>query len=178
MLEQVESKIQQLNSQQKDEYYKKKNEDLVQWGLTSRSNGKKNVPIIVTDEEYEALIAASDNVRSYSKNKVASLLNACTVIIPTIGAITGVVLWLFAESLGFVWFSVSVLASVLLAILFRGIAEVICLLQQLLRSTQKGADKTHETKRPFPNKQPASDCQFSNAPPVHYAYPGHEEQMK
>ncbi|MGN0468712.1 MAG: hypothetical protein ACI4GY_08325 [Acutalibacteraceae bacterium] len=176
MLEQVESKIQQLQNLQRDEYYKKKNEDLVQWGLTSRSNGKKNVPIIVTDEEYETLISAENNAKSFSKNKVASLANACTVIVPTVGVIVGTVLWIFSKSMGFIWFSVCVFASFLLAVLFKGIAEIITLLQQVLRSSAKAQEKPKEAKKPFPDRQPAYDKPFNNAPPVHYAYPGHENK--
>ena len=59
MLEQVENKIQELQRLQKEEYYKKKDEDLLEWGLTSKKDGKKKIPVIVTDDEYEALIEAS-----------------------------------------------------------------------------------------------------------------------
>lgn len=171
MLEQVEQKIQQLQNQQKEEYYKKKNEDLIEWGLTSRSNGKKNVPIIVTDDEYETIVSTENNLKTYGKNKVAAALTASSFVIGVLGAICGIVLWIFAESMGFVWFSVSVVAATFLAILFRGVAEVIMLLQLVLRNETKAQNsKPKQEKKHFPDQQPVSDKPFTNAPPVHHAY--------
>ena len=50
MLEQVENKIRQLEDQQKEEYYKKKDADLLSWGLSGKRGGKKTSPLIVTDD--------------------------------------------------------------------------------------------------------------------------------
>ena len=79
MLEQVEQKIQELKKLQAEEYYKKKDADLNTWGLTSKKNGKKTTPIIVNDEEYEALIKASSGVSKAGRNSVANILKACSV---------------------------------------------------------------------------------------------------
>ena len=46
MLEQVEEKIRELKKQQRDEYYKKKDSDLIQWGLTSNKKGSKSAPLV------------------------------------------------------------------------------------------------------------------------------------
>ena len=56
MLEQVEKKIEELKKTQAREYYKKKEADLEAWGLASKKEGNKRIPIIVTNDEYEALI--------------------------------------------------------------------------------------------------------------------------
>ena len=41
MLEQVENKIKELSEQQKEEYYRKKDADLLEWGLTSMRNMRR-----------------------------------------------------------------------------------------------------------------------------------------
>lgn len=174
MLEQVENKIQELQRQQKEEYYKKKDEDLLEWGLAGKKDGKKTIPIIVTDDEYEALIEASSGIKSAGRNKVATVLNLGAVLTITIGVIAGGVLAAFAENLGAVYFSVCVVVSILLALLFKGISEAITLLQQLLDMKRSDDFKKmhHEAKKPFPDTQPPTQQQqFTSAPPVHFAYP-------
>ncbi len=132
MLEQVELKIQELQKKQTEEYYKKKDEDLAAWGLTAKKDGKKSIPIIVTDEEYEALIKASNGVGRSGRNSFAIAFNVISATIMFLGAIGGIVLGYLSDSLGFVYFSLVVLGSALVAFLFRGLGEVIRLLQQIV----------------------------------------------
>jgi len=173
MLEQVENKIQQLGAQQKEEYYKRKDEDLIAWGLAGKNKGKKSTPVIVTDEEYEALIEASNGVGKSSRNSIGRMMTVASVVIITIGIIVGGVAANFAQDLKFVYFSIAVVASALLALLFRGVGEAIRLLQQLLdiRQSEKFRESRKSRPNPFPEKQPSASQQFANAPEVHFAYP-------
>lgn len=41
MIDKVEAKIAELKKQQREEYYRKKEADLVQWGLGPQKKGKK-----------------------------------------------------------------------------------------------------------------------------------------
>lgn len=175
MLEQVESKIQQLGAQQKEEYYRKKDEDLLAWGLTGKKKGKKATPVIVTDEEYEALIEASNGVGGSSRNNIGRMMNVASVAIITIGIIVGAVIANFTTELGFVYFSVAVIAAVLFALLFRGIGEAIKLLQQLLdiKQGEKFRESRGSKNKPFP-VQPSVSQQFANAPEMRHAYPNAE----
>lgn len=132
MLEQVESKIQELKKQHAEEYYKKKDADLNSWGLTAKRNGNKTTPIIVTDDEYEALIKAANGVGSYGRNATANLLSSVAIAIIVIGTAGGAAIWAMSDNLGFAWFSLCLLGSLLLALIFRGLSEAIGLLQQLI----------------------------------------------
>lgn len=132
MLEQVEQKIQELKKLQAEEYYKKKDADLSTWGLTSRKNGKKTTPIIVNDEEYEALIKASNGVSKAGRNSVSNTLKACSVASVLVSVVAGATAWYMSEEIGFIWFSALVLAGVVVALIFTGLSEAIRLLQQLI----------------------------------------------
>ncbi len=132
MLEQVEQKIQELKKLQAEEYYKKKDSDLNTWGLTSKKNGKKTTPIIVTDDEYEALIKASNGISKAGRNSVANTLKACAVASVLVSAVAGTTAWYMSEDMGFIWFSIAVLLGVVIALIFAGISEAIRLLQQII----------------------------------------------
>lgn len=168
MLEQVELKIQELKKKQAEEYYKKKDADLTAWGLTTKKDGKKSTPIIVTDEEYEALIEASNGVGRSGRNSIAIAFNVMSVIIMIIGIAGGIVVKSFAQELGFIYFSLTVLGCGVIALIFRGLAEAIRLLQQLVdnRSTvipedqkaayeaEKAARKAAKAKAPAAEQPP------------------------
>lgn len=174
MLEQVESKIQQLKQQQTQEYYKKKEDDLLEWGLTNSKNGKKSIPLIITDEEYEALIEASAGLKSSSRNKTATLLNVFSVAILAIGLILAIVFYIFSQDLKLIYFSVTLGASILVALIFRGLAEAIRLLQQLIDEKRiedfKKSRANSANKPSFPETQPQVQQQFASAPPIQFAY--------
>lgn len=173
MLEQVENKIQQLGAQQKEEYYKRKDEDLSAWGLNSKKGGKKSVPVIVTDEEYEALIEASNGVGKNSRNPIGRMMNLASIVIITLSIIIGAVVYSFASDLGFVYFSIAVMSGALLSLLFRGVGEAIRLLQQLLdiKQSEKFKESRGTKNKPFP-VQPSAAQQFANAPEVCNQQPG------
>lgn len=162
MLAQVEEKINELTAQQKEDYYKKKDADLVAWGLSSKKKGKKEVPLIVTDEEYEALIDAATAAGKTSRNPIANLLNVFSVIVFVLGVIVGFVLFSFAQNLGFVYLSVSIIVGALLALLFRGIGEAIKILQQLLdmRNSENAKRARRRAAKQFPDAQPDTNGNF------------------
>lgn len=162
MLEQVENKIRELKKQQKDEYYRKKDADLIQWGLTSSKSGNKTTPLVVTDEEYEALIDASNGVGMPARNTVAKVLNVTAVAIVTIGVIAGFLLFSFIEESGVFYCLGAVAISVVVALLFRGVAEAIHLLQQLVDAKDiEATKKESKHDKEFPDIQPTVVHKFS-----------------
>lgn len=162
MLEQVENKIKELSAKQKEEYYKKKDADLLAWGLSSKTQGKKEIPLIITDEEYEALIDASSASGTSGRNTVSNLLNVTSIIILVIGLVLGVVLMKFSDGLGFVWLSVSIIAAALLALLFRGVGEAVRILQQLLdmKNSENAKRARRRAAKQFPDAQPDISKKF------------------
>ena len=159
MTEKVELKLQELKRIQSEEYYKKKDADLFAWGLTERDVSGKEVPVAITDEEYEELISAASSVNTVaSRNSVAKALNIVAVCTIVVGFIIGFALMTFAESSKILYISVSMLISLLIAAMFWGLAEAIKLLQQLIDG------KTHE--RPSAEYQPAAQAQTMAQAPV------------
>ncbi len=132
MLEQVESKISELRQKQVEEYYKKKEEDLLDWGLTYKKDGKKVTPIVVTDEEYEALIQASNGVGASGRNSYAKALRLLAFLVIGVGFAAGVVAMIVAQELGIVYFSLAAIVGLILGAIFFGLSEAIRLLQQLV----------------------------------------------
>ena len=132
MLEQVENKIQELKKLRTEEYYKKKEEDLKAWGLTTKVDGKKVTPIIVTDEEYEELVKASNGVGKVGRNTVANMLNIFSWLILVIGAIAGAVAASLSDDYAIIAFTLSMGIAAIIAVIFTGLSEAIKLLQQLL----------------------------------------------
>lgn len=132
MLEQVELKIQELKKLRAQEYYKKKDADLKAWGLTTKVDGKKVTPIIVTDDEYEELVKASNGVGKVGRNPVSNLLNILSIAILVIGLIAGIVIADLNSDFAIVSFTLTMIVAAIISVLFRGIAEAIRLLQQLI----------------------------------------------
>lgn len=169
MLEQVENKIQELKKLRAEEYYKKKDEDLKAWGLTTKVDGKKVTPIIVTDEEYEELVKASNGVGKTGRNAVANMLNILAWLIIVVGVIAGAVAAVLSETYAVIAFTVSVIIAAIVAVIFTGLAEAIKLLQQLIdgRSLEKpdpSLVKKPEIKKAQPQK-PAAQA------PMYVPYP-------
>lgn len=132
MLAQVESKINELNKQQIVEYYKKREEDLINWGLvTPKTKKQKSTALIVTDDEYEALVKAHTQVGKVGRNTVAEILNKASLAIVVLGVIFGIALYVASDSLSLVFGSISVVVSLAFALIFKGIAEGIKLIQQM-----------------------------------------------
>ena len=169
MLEQVENKIQELKKLRTEEYYKKKEEDLKAWGLTTKVDGKKVTPIIVTDEEYEELVKASNGVGKVGRNTVANMLSIFSWLILIIGAIAGAVAASLADDYAIIAFTLSIGIAAIIAVIFTGLAEAIKLLQQLLDG------KTLEKPDPSLIKKPqAKKADKAAAPaqaPMYIPYP-------
>lgn len=153
MLEQVELKMQELQKAQAEEYYKKKESDLRSWGLVSKKEGGKVTPLVVTDEEYDALIKASNGVGKSGRNSIAALLNALAVAVIVVAVIAGFVLEALVDELGFVYMSISFVIGIVFAAILKGVAEAVRLLQQLvddkpLRIPTEAARKTEAAAKP------------------------------
>lgn len=169
MLEQVELKIQELKKLRAEEYYKKKDEDLKAWGLTAKVDGKKVTPIIVTDEEYEELVKASNGVGKTGRNSVANMLNILAWLIIVVGAVAGAVATSLSETYAVVAFTVSVIIAAIIAVVFAGLAEAIKLLQQLLDGkTLERPDPSLVKKPEIKKSQPSSAAAQA---PMYVPYP-------
>ena len=132
MLEQVQAKIEELQKAQAEEYYKKKEADLRSWGLVSKKENGKVTPIIVTDEEYNALIKASNRVSKTSRNSIAVVLNALSIATIVVAAIAGIVLEALIDELSIVYMSLAFIIGIIFAAVLKGISEAIRLLQQII----------------------------------------------
>lgn len=153
MLEQVELKIQELQKAQAEEYYKKKEADLRTWGLVSKKENGKTTPLVVTDQEYDALIKASNGVGRSGRNSIAVLLNALAVAVIVVAVIAGFVLEALSDELGFVYMSIVFVAGIVLAAILKGVAEAVRLLQQIvddkpIRIPTEAARKTENAAKP------------------------------
>lgn len=189
MLEQVENKILELKKIQAEEYYKRKDADLQSWGLTYKTDGNKVTPIIVTDEEYEALIKASNGVDRVGRNPFAKTLNVLAYISAGAGALSGAVVAALSDELAFVYFTLCLVAGLVVGVIFKGMSEILKLLQQIIDSkpNEKPEDlalaaeqaKTQQKKAPQAKEQPVQpQVQVQPQPqqavyqPVFTTYPG------
>ncbi len=187
MLEQVENKILELKKIQAEEYYKRKDADLQSWGLTYKTDGNKITPIIVTDEEYEALIKASNGVDRIGRNPFAKTLNVLSYISASAGAVSGAVVAALSDELAFVYFTLCLVAGLVVGVTFKGMSEILKLLQQIIDSkpNEKPEDialaaeqaKTNQKKAPQPKAQPVqpqvqAQPQQAVYQPVFTTYPG------
>lgn len=172
MLSQVENKIQELNEQNRQEYMSRKKAYLEELGITG--GGKNKSTPVITDEEFDELLKASFGTKFAGINKTARAMNVCSGLVLALGIVAAIGTAVFAESLGFVYFSVIVFVAILLCLLFRAIAENIRLQQQLidikLTEAKKETRPRTPERRSFPETQPSVEQQFANAPPVQQAY--------
>ena len=154
MLEQVQAKINELQKLQAEEYYKKKEADLREWGLVAKKENGKTTPIVVTDEEYFALIKASNGVGKSGRNGVAVLLNALSLSVVVVAAIAGFVLESLSDELGFVYMSLCFVVGIVLAALLKGVAEAVRLIQQLIdeKPLQAPTEVARRTDVPQPQR--------------------------
>lgn len=153
MLEQVELKIQELEKAQAEEYYKKKEADLRTWGLVSKKENGKTTPLVVTDQEYDALIKASNGVGRSGRNSIAVLLNALAIAVIVVAVIAGFVLEALSDELGFVYMSIAFVIGLVFAAILKGVAEAVRLLQQIvdekpIRIPTEAARKTENVAKP------------------------------
>ena len=162
MIDKVEAKIAELKKQQREEYYRKKEADLAQWGLGPQKKGKKSAPLVVTDEEYEALIDASSGVGMPTRNGFARVLNIAALIVAVAGIIIGFVVANLHEEMSFPIFMGAVVAAVLVALIFLGIGEALRLLQQIADMQRiEYARRRPQMVKEFPDEQPEVQTAFS-----------------
>lgn len=135
MIEPVERKIQEINLKKKKALKKQRDENLMRWGFDGRKKSKNDIPLILTDEEYEAILEAD---KSYGaavktdKNSLANLLFIFAIAAIVIGIVAGAVLYQIVADIGFIYFTISTIFGIMLSVIFFALAEVIKLLQQLI----------------------------------------------
>ena len=162
MLDQVEEKIRELEKMQREEYNNMKKADLEQWGLTTRKESGKTAPLVVTDEEYEALVKAANGVGMPSRNPVSKTLNIAALCVLSLGIIVGFALLNFVSELGWLYLVASVLAGAILSLVFRGLSEAIRLLQQLADKNLRAEESANTVATPeFPLEQPDVSAELS-----------------
>ena len=169
MLEQVEKKIQELKRLRAEEYYQKKDADLKAWGLTTKVDGKKVTPIIVTDEESEELVKASNGVGKSGRNPVANMLNILAWLVIVLGAVAGAVASALSTDYSVIAFTVSLIIAAIIAVIFTGLAEAIKLLQQLLDGKTLEKPDPSLVKKPQIKKNTAAKP--AEQAPMYIPYP-------
>ncbi|MBQ7295206.1 MAG: hypothetical protein IJW86_10910 [Clostridia bacterium] len=147
MLNQVENKLQELNKKKAEQYYKKKESDLEIWGLTAK---KGEPPIIVSDEEYDALVKASNGLSS--RNGVAVLLNIVSIVTIIFSIIGAFLFYVLSAENGFFYSVLIVICGIIFATILGGLAEAVKLLQQLI--DDKPIDVPNEFKHKQQPQQP------------------------
>ncbi len=135
MIEPVERKIQELNIERKKALKKQRDENLMRWGFDGKKKNKNDIPLILTDEEYEAVLEADkeySKVAKTDKNGMAKLLFFFGIAMLVIGLVAGIVAYQLATDIGFIYLSLCVIAGIILSVIFFGLSEAIKLLQQLV----------------------------------------------
>ncbi|MDD6021552.1 MAG: hypothetical protein ACI4GA_03075 [Acutalibacteraceae bacterium] len=135
MIEPVERKIGQINAQKKKALKKQREENLARWGFDGKKKNKNDIPLILTDDEYEAVLEAEkeySSVAKTDKNLMANILFAFGIAMLVIGVVAGIVFYQIATDIGFVYLTISIVVGVAVAVLFFGLSEAIKLLQQLV----------------------------------------------
>ncbi len=150
MLTQVENKIKELKTLKSKEYYKQKDLDLENWGIAREGKGKKSPPIAISDEEYEALIKVSNGVGKTGRNKVAINMNKAAFASLIVCIVAGIVAFVVSSSRGFAWMSLWIMAGFAFMGIFKGLAEAIRLLQQILDGGKDGIPEKVEDSASAP----------------------------
>lgn len=135
MIEPVERKIQEFNIEKKRALKKQRDENLIRWGFDGKKKNKNDIPLILTDEEYDAVLEAEkeySKVSKSDKNLMAKFLFICGIAALVIGLVAGIVTYQLATDIGFVYLSLCVIAGIAFSLIFFGLSEVIKLLQQLI----------------------------------------------
>ena len=135
MIEPVERKIQEINTAKKRALKKQKEQNLLRWGFDGKKKNKNDIPLILTDEEYDAILAADKEYSAAAKtdrNPVANLLFIFAIIAVVVGIVGGIVLYQLKADAGFVYLSASIFLGVVFGVLFYGLSEIVKMLQQLI----------------------------------------------
>ncbi len=178
MLHQVEAKLQELNKKKAEQYYKKKESDLEIWGLTAK---KGEPPIIVSDEEYDALVKASNGLSS--RNGVAVLLNIVAITTIVLSIIGAFLFYILSNSANLLSAVLIVIGGIIFATALGGIAEAIKLLQQLIDDKpldvpNEFKHKTQAPQQPVMYQQPPVYQTPVYQPPVYQAPPVYQPQYQ
>jgi len=104
------------------------------WGTdpeTGDSCRGKNIPIEITDEEYELLRSASGTISASNQNKVASLLRGIAYAIYGLSGLAAFIMLVSGE-----WYLlgsslITLVSGLISGTFFLGFAEIIKLLQQI-----------------------------------------------
>lgn len=135
MIEPVEKKIQEINLKKKKALKKEKKDNLLRWGFDGKKKNKRDIPLILTDEEYDAILEAE---KSYSgavksdKNPLANILGVLAIAAVVIGIVAGVVFYQVAAEMGFIYFTISVVLGTMIGVIFYALSEIVKMLQQLV----------------------------------------------
>lgn len=169
MVIQVENKIKELQELRSKEYYKQKDADMENWGIAKEGKGKKATPIVITDEDYERLIKTANGVGKTGRNPVAIRLSKAASISMIVCAVAAVVALITSK--GFVSASLWIMGGLVLFVLFKGIAEAIRLLQQLL----DGGNTSEIIKKEAPviTTAPVMPAYAPVQPPIYQQYPAY-----
>lgn len=161
MLQKVEEKLKELNKKKSEQYYKKKEADLIAWDLVAR---KGEPPIVVTDEEYDALVKASNGVAT--RNSVATLLNIVSVVTLIFGIIGAFLANTLLGDKGFFYAVIIAVLGIVFATILGGVAEAVKLLQQLI--DDRTIDKPEEIKPQKTESVKSAPVVQNAVPPVMY----------
>lgn len=167
MVIQVENKIKELQELRSKEYYKQKDADMENWGIAKEGKGKKATPVVISDEDYERLIKTSNGVGKTGRNPVAIRLSKAASISMIVCAVAAIVALITSK--GFVSASLWVMGGLVLFTLFKGIAEAIRLLQQIL----DGGNTSEVIKKEAPviTTAPVMPAYAPVQPPIYQQYP-------
>ena len=135
MIEPVERKIQEINNAKRKALKKQKEQNLLRWGFDGKKKNKNDIPLILTDEEYDAILAADKDYSAAAKtdrNPVANMLFIFSIVSIVVGIVAGVVLYQFKADAGFIYLTISVFIGLVFSVLFYGMSEIIKMLQQLI----------------------------------------------
>lgn len=135
MIEPVERKIQEINLKKKKALKAQKDENLLRWGFDGKKKNRNEIPLILTDEEYEAILEADkaySSVAKTDKNPLANLLVILAIAAIVVGIVGGIVLYQIASDIGFIYFTISVIVGLMMSIMFYALSEIIKMLQQII----------------------------------------------
>lgn len=135
MIEPVEKKIQEINLKKKKALKKQRDENLIRWGFDGKKKNKNDIPLILTDEEYDAILEADkaySSVVKTDKNFLSNFLIILAIVSAVAGVVAGIVLYQVATDIGFIYFTISVVAGAFISVIFCALSEILKLLQQLV----------------------------------------------
>ena len=162
MIQKAENKLQEFNKKKTEQYYKKKESDLATWGLTAK---KGEPPIVITDEEYDTLLKASNGLES--RNGVSVLLNIVAITVLVLSLVGAFLMGILVEDSSVLSCAAVVVCGIVFTTLLGGVAEAVKLLQQLIDDKPlEIPEKQAVASKPQPQAQPAAQTPvYQQQPP-------------